>query len=60
MLLPYAQLDTIEPVLIPDITAMFRKLRHLIFRSWVCKFGKVISDDRNFCMYCDRERPIGK
>lgn len=25
---------------------------------WTCKCGKQIEDDRNFCMYCDRERPI--
>ena len=26
--------------------------------NWICKCGNHVPDDRNFCMYCDRERPI--
>jgi len=36
------------------------KIVKLFELNWVCKCGKVIADDRNFCMYCDRERPIGQ
>ncbi len=25
---------------------------------WQCKCGKLIPNDRNFCMYCDREKPF--
>lgn len=25
---------------------------------WQCKCGNLVSNDRNFCMYCDREKPI--
>ena len=39
---------------------MLIKLFRTIIHSWTCKCGKVLADDRNFCMYCDRERPPGK
>ena len=38
---------------------MFKKMRKLFEIYWKCKCGATIADDRNFCMYCDRERPIG-
>lgn len=33
------------------------KMRFFVL-NWTCKCGKIISDDRNFCMYCDREKPL--
>jgi hypothetical protein len=27
--------------------------------NWVCVCGQTRPDDTNFCMYCDRERPLG-
>lgn len=27
--------------------------------EWKCKCGNTVPDDRNFCVQCDRERPIG-
>ncbi len=27
--------------------------------EWKCKCGNTVPDDRNFCVQCDRERPLG-
>ena len=27
--------------------------------NWTCKCGNVLAEDRNFCVQCDRERPLG-
>ena len=36
------------------------KIRKMKFfeLNWVCKCGNVLDDDRNFCVQCDRERPL--
>ena len=27
--------------------------------GWKCKCGNTVPDDRNFCVQCDREKPLG-
>jgi len=35
-----------------------RKWIWKILEMWRCKCGAEWPDDKNFCMYCDREKPI--
>lgn len=36
-----------------------KKLVKIFELNWVCKCGNTLSDDRNFCPQCDREKPFG-